>query len=230
MCYICSVLFYRNEEGFACNTTKVNGTDTRLCDTQDDATMVFSDATITSNTNICYNTTSDSNLPNQYVCYDRPGPRIYDSNTGVYSSYDNLGDNDVSPQMEAASVGNNCAAYIAGYGSFSNALFNTIAFQSSITNIDISSVKSIIYYLKTTSTMYCTPANASPKICNTLLDGINYFKTMRDDPAGISLISTNAGNSISTMRTLLYHELLPMFIDSGCMDNSELLALQKLVF
>jgi len=228
--YICCQLYYRTSEGFDCTKTQVNGVDTRLCATMTEAESVFADATILSNTNICYNTTKDSNLPNQYVCYDRPGPLIYDSNSDSHRPYDNLGDNDISPSIEAQSAYNNCSAYVAGFGSFSNAYRNTLNFESSIAHIDISSVTSIIYYLSTTSTLYCPTTGASPKICNTLRTGITDFETMRDNPTGLSLISTNVGQSVSTMRTLLYHNLLPMFIDSGCMGNSDLQALQRATF
>jgi hypothetical protein len=229
--YICSSLFY-SKEGFACNTRDdmQSGTKTYLCDNKieaEDTLLNGIPADLTA-FDICYNIGTDSNLPKQYVCYDRPGPRIFDDSTTSYRPYDNLGDNDISPIIEEQTNITYCNSYINIFNSFENAYKNTMKFQSSINDINISSIRSIVYYLSNTSTMYCSRADANINICNILSNGITDFITMRDDasPNTINAISTNVGHTLVAMKQYIYHDLVPMYIDSGCINNSNMNALR----
>ena len=229
--YICSRIYY-SKEGFECNTRDDmdSGITTYLCDNKNDAEDKLTNGIPSDITkfDICYNVSIDSNLPKQYVCYNRPGPRIYDDTTASYRSYDNLGDNDVSPIIEQQTKTNYCNSYINSFNSFQNAYENTMKFQSSVTHIDISSIKSIVYHLSNASTTYCPKAGANTNICTTLKGGITDFTTMRDDPSPntINAISTNLGRSLSTMKQYIYHDLVPMFIDSGCINDADMDALR----
>ena len=229
--YICSTIYY-SKEGFACNTRDdmSSGIKTYLCDNKTDAEDTLTNGIPSNITefDICYNVGTDSNLPKQYVCYDRPGPRIYDNTTASYSSYDNLGDNDISPVIEQQTNNTYCNSYINSFNPFQNAYENTMKFQSSITDIDISSIRSIVYYLSNTSTTYCPKPGANTNICTTLKNGITDFTTMRDDPSPntINAISTNVGQSLAAMKRYIYHDLVPMFIDSGCINDADMDALR----
>ena len=228
--YICSRIYY-SKEGFACNSDIVitPGITTYLCDTQADAVDTFNNGIPSNITefDVCYNVGIDSNLPKQYVCYNRPGPRIYDSNTDTYTPYDNIGDNDPSPLIHKQTANTYCNSQINSFKSFEKAYDNTMKFQSSVTNINISSIKSIVYYLSNTHSAYCSKPDANANICNQLQSGINAFTTIRDDtsPNTINAISTNLGQSLSVMKQYIYRDLVPMFIDSGCINDADMNAL-----
>jgi hypothetical protein len=207
-----------------------SGVITYLCDNKNDAEDKLTNGIPSDITkfDICYNVSIDSNLPKQYVCYNRPGPRIYDDTTASYRSYDNLGDNDISPIIQQQTKTNYCNSYINSFNSFENAYENTMKFQSSVTHVDISSVRSIVYHLSNTSSIHCPKPGANANICNTLKGGITDFTTMRDsnEPNTINAISTNLGQSLSTMKQYIYYELVPMYIDSGCINDADMDALR----
>ena len=228
--YICSQIYY-SKEGFACNSDIpiTPGVTTYLCDTQADAVDTFNNGipSYVTSYDMCYNVNSDSNTPKQYVCYNRPGPRVYQEESDSYRPYDNIGDNDISPVIEKQTGDAYCNSYINSFKSFEYAYNNTRKFQSSVHDVNLSSIQSIVYYLSNTSTTYCPKPGANANICNTLGSGITTFTTIRDNqsPNTIRAISTNVGQSVSTMKQYIYHDLIPMFIDSGCINETDLNAL-----
>ena len=225
--YICSLLYY-SKEGFECNTrTDISkGVTTYLCDTQAEAEDKLTNGIPTNiiSYDMCYNVNIDSNVPNKYVCYNRPGPNVYDDVTSSYRPYDNIGDNDISPALEKQTNDAYCNSLLNSFKSFEYAYNNTRKFQSSVHDVNLSSIQSIVYHLSNTSTTYCPKVGANSNVCNTLKGGITTFTTIRDDtsPNTISAISTNVGQSVSTMKQYIYRDLIPMYIDSGCTNVEEL--------
>ena len=178
---------------------------------------------------VCY--TSAYSLSNRvsgtknYVCFDRPGQRIFDEDNGVFRDFNNVLDEDPLPDTETETVLGFAASYNSGFKKYYSALNTLTQTESDLNNLGFSNVNMEISNLQEIVRLKCSPPTQSMVgVCNTLSNTITTVSNIRN--AGytnsLSNVSTVIANSKNSISTVVHGTLEPNYYNSGVMAPAQI--------
>jgi hypothetical protein len=199
-----------------------------LCDSLEDASAATQDTTIPPGTTICYTDSNTLTLGNSqaYTCFDATPEPVFDSNLGVYRSYNSILDNDPMPGYGRDDVIANYTTFGQGYAVFMPASSNISTLQSGVNLTGLSNISTILSQFNTINTNFCSPPSDTNVVaCRAVQDGIAYITPFMTDtsPTSLSHISTVLQNSYITISTAVYTQFLPGFYNSGVMSTAQII-------
>ena len=161
-----------------------------------------------------------------FVCFDRPGPRVWDSNAGHYRDFDPILDNDQLPSIETQTVTGFCAAYNAGFAKNLAAYSTVSTTEVQMYNMGFSNLYQELNSLNAMNTRYCSPypTNGNMKIvCDSNVSTMQTLSNIvnNNSPNSLSNVSSTLGTSRSTIGALIFGTLEPNFYNAGCMKDSD---------
>ena len=229
--------YYESKEGFQiadilnaqCEYTTIGSRGMYLCPDEDSAFVKLNSVAI-QKIPVCYTNNSSLNFTdlssNTYVCFDINGEPVFDYETGTYSEYNPLLDNDPMPSYGEQDSIMNSTAFNAGYNSFTAAYANTKRLNNAMSTIGIGNIKAIDTQLHELSTTYCngTPQQKYQHTCAAIATALTNTNSMINDtsPNSLSNISTIMSQSLSTIKSATYNTFIPGFVDSYVINPDQM--------
>jgi hypothetical protein len=200
------------------------GQDIVLCENMDAANQ-YLDILTTGNhiiplaTQICYTDSNDGSLLNAsnafYVCFQRPEPMIFDTNTNQIRRQDAIFDGDAAPDSARDGVVGVCSGY-QGLMANINSVYTSTGKTAAIANDIQASTVYILDQMRALSTTYCGNVTTQSKrtACNTIGNSINNFISYTTD-SKMNTVRTGLNSAMSNMQ-LLSSTIVNSFTNSGC--------------
>lgn len=170
-------------------------------------------------TQICYTDSNDSAMFNDsnafYVCFQRPPPMIFDTNTNQLQRQDPIFDGDSAPDSARAGVVGVCSGYQGLMANINSVFTSTGKIKMTVGGIQASTVY-ILDQMRNLSNTYCSTATTPTKqyACGTIANSINNFVSYTTDPK-MNTIQTKL--STAMVNTLaLSNSIFNSFKNSGC--------------
>jgi len=209
-----------------CTKATVFGKDIVLCASSNDAQNYLMINTtknyfIPLTTQICYTDSNDSGLANgsnvNYVCFQRPAPMIFDTNTNVERRQDPIMDGDEVPESNRASIEGVCDGYQSLLANADIRYQNTTNTFSTVTYVQ-STIQYIASGLATVSTTNCRSGTVLSQIkanaCGTVSTSIKNFANLQSN-GQIGTVSTTLNQSRINISTMM-KDLVTTFTNTGC--------------
>ena len=207
-----------------CNFITKFGEDIVLCESMD-AAYQYLDVinsrkyTIPNTTQICYTDSNDGGLTNTYnkfyVCFQRPAPMIFDTNTDELRRQDSVFDGDTVPDSARGAIVGVCSGY-QGLMANINSVYTSTGKTEATVNAIQASTMYILSNMRRLSTIHCSNATTQTKqtACRTIGDSIRYFSSYTND-SKMNQVRNGLSGAMSSILGLSNYTV-SSFTNSGC--------------
>ena len=200
------------------------GQDIVLCENVDAANQYLDvlksgNFTIPTTTQICYTDSNDGGLLNSsnafYVCFQRPEPMIFDTNTNQLRRQDAIFDGDSAPDSAREDVVGVCSGYQGLMANITSVYTSTGKTSATVNGIQASTVY-ILDQMRNLSTTYCGNVTTPSKqnACNTIGQSIQNFISYSTDRK-MNTVKNGLNGALENIQTLS-NSIANSFKNSGC--------------